>query len=256
MRLQGRRILVTGASSGIGEAVAKACVREGAEVILLSEREQEVNAVAEALRQSGGKATAVTVNLAVEAEVAGLIARLESELGEIDTLINNAGIGLGSRIPDITLKGLRLVMEVNYFGMFSLCQQALVAMGKRKQGRVINITSASGRFGLPGVSAYVSSKGAAHTFTSALRIEGKPLGVFVSEVLPVSTSTRFFESVEGKKYQPKGVVQTPETVANAIVKCACSRRPRAEVLPYPPVRLAFVVDALFPGLLDRFLDKK
>jgi short-subunit dehydrogenase len=74
-------------------------------------------------------------------------------------------------------------------------------------------------------------------------------------VLPISTSTPFFENAEGNKYEPKGVVQTTEQVAKSIVRCACSPRPKAEILPYPLVRLAFMIDALFPGLIDKLLGK-
>lgn len=255
MRLQNKRILVTGASSGIGEAVAKACAHEGAEVILLSECRQDLEKVAVAIGQSGGKALPMVVDLNHQEQVDGLIPRLEQELGAIDILINNAGVGLGGLVSDISMKGLRFVFEVNFLGLFNLCQQALIAMGSRQKGHIINVTSASGRFGLPGVSAYVASKGACHIFTSALRSEAKLLGVAVSEVLPISTSTAFFDRLEGKQYKPKGVVQTPEKVAECIVRCACSRRPQAEVLPYPLIRLAFVIDAMLPGWLDRFLGK-
>lgn len=255
MRLKNKRILITGASSGIGEAVAKACAREGANVILLSEREAELKNVESAIREEGGDARCVVADLNRQEQVDGLIPRLEREIGAIDVLINNAGVGWSGRLPTLTMAKLRFVMEINFFGMLSLSQQALVAMGGRGEGRIINVSSASGRFGLPGVSAYVASKGACHTFTAALRVEGRPLGVLVSEVLPVSTSTPFFDNAEGKKYKPKGVVQTTEQVAKSIVRCVCSRRPKAEVLPFPLVRLAFVIDALFPGALDRLLGK-
>ncbi len=255
MRLQNKRILITGASSGIGEAMAKACAREGADVILLSHHLQDLQKVTDAIRQSGGKAHSILTDLSQQEQVDGLIPRLEREIGEIDTLINNAGLGWGGMIPDVAMQDLRLVFEVNFFGMFNLCKQALTVMGSRRRGHIINVTSASGRFGLPGVSAYAASKGACHTFTSGLRVEGRLLGVYVTEALPISVSTPFFDTMEGKKFKPKGVVQTPEKVAESIVRCVCSRRPKAEVLPFPLIRLAFVIDAMFPGLLDRLLGK-
>jgi short-subunit dehydrogenase len=84
-------------------------------------------------------------------------------------------------------------------------------------------------------------------------MEAKPHGVLVSEVLPISVRTKFFDNVKGDAYQPKGVVQTPEHVAECVVRCAASSRAMAEVLPYRLVRFAFVLDAALPGFIDRFL---
>src|SRR5581483_5068861 len=95
-------------------------------------------------------------------------------------------------------------------------------------------------------------KGAVHAYTHALRMEARAYGVHVSEVLPISVRTRFFQNVKGEKYRPSGIVLTSEQVADSIVRCAAARHPKAEVLPYRPIRAVFVLDALFPGLLDRF----
>lgn len=255
-RLQGQRVMVTGASSGIGLATARAFVAEGAEVVITSEREADLLNAAEEIRKEGGKVTPLLVDFTRPEQVADLWSRAEKQVGDITILVNNAGVGLGNAIPDIREKQLRFVFEVNFFALFSLCQQALVTMSARGGGRIINLTSASARIGLGGVGAYTASKGACHTFTSALRLEAHATGVWVSEVLPISVRTPFFDRVEGEKYQPKGVVQTPEQVAQSIVRCARARRPRAEVLPYLPVRLAFIVDAILPGLLDRFMRGK
>lgn len=255
-RLQGKRVMVTGASSGIGEATARAFLAEGAEVVITSECEAELLKVAEDMQKKGGKVTPIIVNFTQPEQVADLWARAEKMAGNIDILVNNAGVGLGSRIHEITEKKLRFVFEVNFFALFSLCQQAFIAMSERGYGRIINVSSSAARIGLEGVAAYTASKGACHTLTAALRLEAHPKGIGVSEVLPVSVRTPFFENVEGHKYEPKGVVQTPEQVAHSIVRCAKARRPPAEVLPYRPVRLAFIADAILPGILDRLLRGK
>src|SRR5207248_8264159 len=117
----------------------------------------------------------------------------------------------------------------NFFALAELCKQALEVMAPRRKGRIINVSSAAGRFGSPTISAYSATKGAVHAFTQALRIEARVHGVYVSEVLPISVQTKFFDNVKGEKYQPTGVVLPPETVAQSILRCATARRPRPEI---------------------------
>jgi short-subunit dehydrogenase len=244
---------VTGASSGIGEATARAFAGAGAQVILVDRDASNLAKVLASLQASGARATSAQVDLTQSEQIEGLLERLEQAEGPIDTLINNAGIGLGANVIDTRLEDLRLLFEVNFFALHRLCQQALRCMTPRKQGTIINVTSAAARFGSPGVSAYSASKGAVHAYTQALRIEARPHGIHVSECLPISVRTAFFDSVRGAKYQPGGLVQTPEHVARSIVRAAAHPVPPAEVLPFRPIRIVFVLDALLPGLLGSLL---
>lgn len=249
------RVLITGASSGIGAAAARLFAKGGADVVLVSEREDDLNEVACEIHAAGGKATALVADFSNPEQVEGLIARVEDEGGPLDVLVNNAGVGMGATILNTKPQDLRFLFEVNFFALASLCRQALEVMAKRGQGRIINVSSAAGRIGGPEVGAYAATKGAVHTYTQALRIEARSYGVHVSEALPISVRTQFFDNVKGQKYRPSGVVLTVESVAQSIVRCAQSRRPKAEVLPYRPIRFAFLIDALLPGLLDPILGK-
>lgn len=248
-RLQNKRILITGASSGIGEAVAREFARQGAEVVVVSERTEELNAVAQSIREAGGRAAVFVVDLSKPAQVQGLIARIEAEVGALDVLVNNAGIGLGATIMETRQDQMRLLFEVNFFALADLCRQALTVMAARRSGRIINISSAAALFGSPTVSAYSATKGAVHAYTMGLRTEASAYGVYVSEVLPVSVQTRFFESVHGEQYRPSGVMLTSEKVARSIVQCAAAARPPAEVQPYYPIRFIFILTALFPTFM-------
>ncbi len=254
--LSNRRVLVTGASSGIGEATAHAFARAGAQVILASNDAPNMAKVLEAIRSGGGRAVSAFVDLTKSEDIEGLIERLEGAEGQIDILVNNAGIGLGATVLDTRLEDMRFLFELNFFAVHRLCQQALRRMAERKQGVIINVTSASARFGSPSISAYSASKGAVHAYTQALRAEAAPYGVQVGECLPISVRTPFFDSVRGEKYRPGGIVQTPAHVAEAIVRAAAKPHLPAEILPYRPVRLAFVVDALLPGLLQGLLARR
>lgn len=247
LNLSGRRILITGASSGIGEAAARQFAQVGAEVVIVSERDDDLHNVATSINQFGGKATAIVADFSKPEQVEGLFARAEEQIGTIDTLVNNAGLGLGASILETTPTKLRFLFEVNFFALWELSRQALAAMAPRRNGRIINVSSAAGRFGSPNVAAYSATKGAVHAFTQALRIEASAYNVHVSEVLPISVRTKFFEHVEGEKYKPRGVVLTTESVARSIVTCVASSRPKAEVLPFRPIGLWFGLDALAPG---------
>lgn len=251
MDLRNRRVLVTGGSSGIGEATARAFARQGAHVILISDNAVNLASVLESLLATGARVMASVIDLTKAEQIDGLIENLEKQVGPIDTVINNAGVGLGASILDTKLDDMRVVFEINFFALHQLCQQALRHMAPRRAGCIINVTSAAGRFGSPTVAAYSASKGAVHAYTQALRIEASVYNIHVSEVLPISVRTRFFDSVKGEKYMPEGVVLTPEWVADSIVRTACLRNPPAEVLPYRPIRLVFAFDSLFPGVLGK-----
>jgi short-subunit dehydrogenase len=250
-RLQDKRVLITGASSGIGEAAAREFARQGAEVVIVSEQAEALHAVAASIRKAGGRVTAVVVDLSKPEQVRGVIPRIEADVGPLDVLVNNAGIGLGATIMETQQEKMRLLFEVNFFALAELCKQALTAMSVRRSGRIINISSAAALFGSPTVSAYSATKGAVHAYSMALRTEAVIYGVHVSEVLPVSVRTRFFDSVHGEKYKPSGVMLTSEKVAQSIVQCAAAARPPAEVQPYYPIRFIFILTALFPSLMAR-----
>ncbi len=242
-------MLITGASSGIGEAAAREFARLGADVVIVSEQAEALNTVATSIRQAGGRATAYVVDLSKPEQIQGLIARIEAEGGPLDVLVNNAGIGLGATIMETRPEQMRLLFEVNFFALAALCRQVLTAMASRGGGRIINVSSAAALFGSPTVSAYSATKGAVHAYTMALRTEASLYGVAVSEVLPVSVRTRFFESVHGEQYAPSGVMLTSEKVAHSIVQCAAAAHPRAEVQPWYPIRFIFILTALFPSLM-------
>jgi short-subunit dehydrogenase len=251
--MKNRIVMVTGASSGIGEAAARAMARLGATVVITSEREEDLLKAAESInaeaRSAGGKAIPIVVDFSRPDQVADLAERAEALAGPIDTVVNNAGVGMRCLIGERPFDDTRFVFEVNFFALASLCTQFLQRMQERNSGRIINISSAAGQFGCANMSTYSATKGAVHAYTQALRVEARVHGVWVSEVVPISVRTPFFERARGKAYRPLGVVLTPERVAQSIVKCACAAHPAPEVWPYWPIRFAFLANVLAPGLM-------
>jgi len=248
------RALITGATAGIGRATAELFARNGIEVGVLAEIPGEVEATVESLRAAGGRAFAVHADLSRRPDVTGLIDRLESEGHSLDILVNNAGIGLQADVLETTDEDLRRLFEVNYFAALILSRDALRHMASRGKGHLINVSSASARRAVPGLAVYASTKAAMHALSQALRIEGREHGVHVTEVLPMSVRTRFFDSATNrasKTYAPGRWVATPEAVAARIMYAV--RRPVPEVYTSTFARFVLAVDAAAPMLMDAIL---
>ncbi|MBI3626397.1 MAG: SDR family NAD(P)-dependent oxidoreductase [Candidatus Rokubacteria bacterium] len=247
--LAGKVALVTGASSGIGEATAREFAKEWARVALFARREDRLEAVADRIRREGGQvmvcAGDVTDPGAVQAAVQNILAQWK----RLDLLVNNAGQGMAAPFEAVTAQELRDLVEVNLVGVLIATQAVLPMMLQQASGHIFNISSVAGRRGIPFRSAYSATKFALVGLTECLRQELQGTGVHVSLVYPIYTETEFHD-VQLKKVEPlrHGPVQSAEQVAKAIVRCA--RRPRPEVYPYPPARILAVLSALAPGLVD------
>lgn len=252
-----RLALITGATSGIGRACAFRFAAEGVEIGVLAERPGDVRETVQALRGAGACAVAVEADLSRPEQVRGLIDRFEAEHGPIDVLINSAGMGLQATTLEIREEDMRLLFEVNYFSMVTLSRDAFRSMSARRSGHVFNISSCAARRGLPGMSTYASTKAAMHVFTQALRVEGMGCGVHVTEVLPMTVRTAFFENAVNRStgaYEGSGFSVTPERVAELVWRAA--RRPVPEVYTSGLARLALAIDGAWPGLLDRIVARQ
>ena len=251
-----RRVLITGATSGIGRAAAERFARDGYEVGILAESSAHVEKTVSEIQNAGFKAFGLIVDLSNAADVQGVITRIEADGKPIDVLVNNAGIGLQGDIIETSDSDLRRLFEVNFFAMASLCREAMVCMGARKKGHIINVSSASARRALPGLSAYSSTKAAMHAFSQALRIEAAAIGVSVTELLPMSVKTPFFENAQNKSDKPYEIPTfstTPEVVAEQIFRAV--QRPIPEMYTSQLARFGMAVDGMMPFLFDRVLVK-
>ena len=170
--LLGKTALVTGASKGLGRAMALALAEAGAHLVLVSRDETKLNEVAAEIRQRGGKADVHPADVAEEAEVARLRDTFATQVGDrLDILVNNAGINIRKPITDFTLEEWNRVMNTNLTSVFLLCRAFVPMMRGHGYGRIINLTSMLSHVSLPGRTAYSASKTALLGFTRSLALE-------------------------------------------------------------------------------------
>ena len=181
--------IVTGASSGIGEGLAKMLAAEGVKVALAARREQELERVAAAIRSGGGTAVVIPANMREETHLANLIERTQSELGPIDILVNNAGVARNQPMHAMTMKSWDLIMAINLRAPVFLCAQVLPGMRERRRGFIINIASEAGVMVYPGMGAYAVSKHALRVATQLIQDENQDRGIKAWAICPGMVDT-------------------------------------------------------------------
>ena len=167
--LKDRIAIVTGASSGIGEATALALASRGASVVIAARNEEKLRALEVEILASGGHALGIQTDVSDRASVDALIDQTVSEFGMLDILVNNAGVGLSGRVAELRTEDLRDVFEVNVVGALNCIQAALPHLGP--EGRIINVSSVVGKRAIPKVGGYCASKFALNALSEALRLE-------------------------------------------------------------------------------------
>jgi short-subunit dehydrogenase len=185
MMLNSAHVVVTGASRGIGEAIADECARRGAHVTLVARNHDALAAIASRM-----SATAFAADLSLPGDLDGIIDRVENGVGlPVDVLVNNAGIDLTKPILRYSEQELRSIVEVNLLAPLELCRQVLPKMVARRSGHIVNISSMAGVAGFPGLVAYASTKAGLSHFSRVVRQDLKGSGVNVTavEIGPIPT---------------------------------------------------------------------
>jgi short-subunit dehydrogenase len=234
-KFQGQVALVTGASSGIGEAVARELLRGGADVALLARRADRLEKIAAELSQSGQRALAIACDVTKDGELERAAARTKRELGRIDIVVANAGFAVVGRLEKLTLADYRNQFETNVFGVLRTIYATLEEI-KRTRGRFVIMGSVSGHVSLPGVSAYAMSKFAIRALAESLAYELASDGVSTILISPGfveseirSVDNRGQRHAESKESIPGYLVMPTEKAARQIVR-AIARRRREKVI--------------------------
>ena len=230
-------VLITGASSGIGEATARELVRRGAKVALCARRTDLLEKVAAGLRASGGSAIALACDVTKDGDCETAVARTVAEWGKVDVLLANAGFAVAGRLESLTLDDYRRQLETNLFGTIRTLKAALPEL-KRSKGRIGVVGSVNGFIGTPATSAYCISKFAVRGLCDSIRPELKQHGVSVTHIAPgfVASEIRHKDNREvvhrhAKDPVPAWLVASAESAANEIVD-ALSRRKREQVVTF------------------------
>ena len=246
-------VLITGASSGIGEALAKRYGRTGAHVLLLARNAERLGAVASVIRQSGGTATAYAIDLADAEAIEDTSARIAREVGIPDVLINNAGAGRWLPLVKITAEEALAMIKVPYLAAFNLTRAFLPYMITRRSGAIACVTSPASYLAWPNATAYIAARRALAGFTEALRSEVKGSGISVTLVVLGTVETPYWQHNPGSRESlPKASPRLAPTLsadeAAEAIFAGVEARKRTVVKP-AIFRALFLLNALAPGLV-------
>lgn len=234
--LQGKAAVVTGASKGIGYAIAGALVREGAGVAISARHEDEVKEAAERLSGlGGGRAIGLAADVRSPEDVRRLVRTAVEELGGVDVLVNNAGVGRFGRVDELSEEHWHQVIDTNLTGVFLCCQAAIPALLSRGGGWIINVGSLAGKNPFAGGAAYNASKFGLLGFSEAMMLDLRDQDIRVSCIMPGSVETHF----NGNEPSEKGAWKIqPEDIATLVLDLlAMPRRSlpsRIEIRPAKP----------------------
>lgn len=215
---QGKRVLITGAGSGIGALLAEQLGRRGAEVIVTARRRKPAEEVARRVQAAGGRAHARLLDVSALEQIEPFRDQLHADIGEIDMLVNNAGVVFGGPFEEVALAEHLDTLQVNTLGLVAMSHAFMNDLRNASQGHLVNIASASAYIGLPFGSSYAASKWAVLGFSESLRLELKERGignVAVTTVCPSYISTGMFDGARSPLLSP---MLTPERVVRAILR--------------------------------------
>ncbi|TDL34667.1 SDR family NAD(P)-dependent oxidoreductase [Jeotgalibacillus sp. S-D1] len=250
--LTGKVIMITGASSGLGGALAKECSKLGASIILVGRNEERLAAVVQECGMLGaGEVRAYPFDLTRTSAIPGFIEDLEKEWGTIDALINNAGFGLFERLDQTPEKTVATMFEVNVLALISLTKAVIPVMQKHRNGHVINIASQAGKLATPKSSIYSATKHAVIGFSNSMRMEVADEGISITTVNPGPINTSFFEHADSSGTYAASVKRwmlDSDEVAAKTVKVLFTKRRELNLPRWMSVISR--IHALFPRLVE------
>jgi len=256
----GKVVWITGASSGIGEALVYEFARLGATIIASSNEASDLERVKSNCGDKASSITCAPFDLSDTSDISSLVGSQLTRTGRIDYLLNIGGISQRATIEDTPIWLDRKIMEINYFGTIALSKAVLPYMIRQKSGHILGTSSIAGRFGFPLRSAYSASKQALHGFFETLHIENRKNNIYASVIIPGRVRTKISYralDAEGKEQgkMDEGLAKgiTPEKAAKTIIKGI--RRNKREILVGSSELIMLHIRRYLPSLFFRLAGK-
>lgn len=257
--MQNKVIIITGASSGIGKALAYEFGRQGAKVVITGRNEATLREVAQDLASQNIQNRAIVADVAIETDCEKVVAEALATFGQIDVLINNAGISMRALFAEADVEVIKQVMDINFYGTVYMTKYALASLIATK-GSIVGVSSIAGYRGLPGRTGYSASKFAMQGFLEALRTELLPQKVHVLVACPGFTQSNIRKvalnkdgNAQGESPRDEAAMMTSEQVASYIYK-AVKKRKRDLVLTRQG-KLTVFLNKWFPAFMDKMVFK-
>jgi short-subunit dehydrogenase len=250
--------VITGASSGIGRALAMDLAGRGGRLVLAARR---LDRLEELARDLGGEHCCVAADVSRPDDCRRIIAMAIEKFGRLDTIVCNAGYGFARPFDAMSEEDIRHIFDTNLFGTIECCRRAVLAMKNQEprngfRGQLMIVSSACARRGLPYFSTYAATKAAQLSLAEGLRIELKPFAIAVTSVHPVRCQTEFFSTANDLSGMDpaalaEGSKQSPSAVAASMVRAI--EKPRGEVWPKALSRLSLSIAVAIPAAVDRVM---
>jgi short-subunit dehydrogenase len=252
-------IIVTGASSGIGAAVARVFASQGYRVVLAARRLERLESLAEEINAGGGQSLVVATDLFKFEDIQKLVAVTISEFGQVDVLVNNAGFGRLKWLEQLDpVRDIQEQLQINLAATILVAREVLPHMIARRKGHILNMASLGGFIATPTYTAYSASKFGVRGFTEALRREVGVYGIHVTGVYPGGVRTEFKQHTGSDRKTgrttPASLRLEPEEVARAVLNAV--RRPKRTVIMPWQMRFLVWLNSHLPGLVDWVIENR
>ncbi|RLL45112.1 SDR family oxidoreductase [Oceanobacillus piezotolerans] len=253
--LRNKNILITGASSGIGEKVAIKAAEKGANLILVARSEEKLKRIRDGIQEkTSAQCIYYVLDVSDLDQVQLIFKKIIKEVGSIDILLNNAGFGIFDSIEEASLDDMKQMFSVNVLGLIACTKAVLPTMLEKNGGHIINIASQAGKLATPKSSGYSATKHAVLGFTNSIRLELKDTGIYVSAVNPGPIETNFFTTADKSGTYVKNVKRymlSSDRVASQII--SLMENPRRELNIPRWMNVGSILYLLFPSVADKLL---